>query len=153
MSISGPQPVAAIPSGSATSSGAMNSGVPPGSVGSKKKHARLKSISFTGEVDDLHSGPSLGKDQATEMVQDFFKPAAARRLSQGNHSYDDLNMPDSVKNAMCQAANSQLELCCVHEWPRTFQHPGNRCCNMPKLPSGDVLADDASAQRLTCSQR
>ncbi|KAA6416635.1 MAG: hypothetical protein FRX49_12394 [Trebouxia sp. A1-2] len=55
MSISGPQPVAAIPSGSATSSGAMNSGVPPGSVGSEKKHARLKSISFTGDVDDLHS--------------------------------------------------------------------------------------------------
>ena len=58
MSTSGPQPEAAIPSGSETNSGAMNSGVPPGSVGSKKKHARLKSISLIGEVEDLQGQAS-----------------------------------------------------------------------------------------------
>mmetsp|Transcript_12817 Transcript_12817/g.32396 ORF Transcript_12817/g.32396 Transcript_12817/m.32396 type:complete len:274 (-) Transcript_12817:202-1023(-) len=49
MSTSPPTPFSETPCGSRTISGATNSGVPPGSVGTWKNVARLKSISLMGD--------------------------------------------------------------------------------------------------------
>ena len=45
-----------------------------------------------------------------------FEHAAGGRWFQGNHSYDDSNVADIVKSAVCLAVTSPAELCCVHEW-------------------------------------
>lgn len=49
-------PDLATSSGLAISSGAMNSGVPQGSAGCRKKTAKLKSISLIGASGALHRG-------------------------------------------------------------------------------------------------
>jgi hypothetical protein len=61
-----PQPAALMACGRLTSSGARNSGVPPGSVGVWKKELSPKSTSFSGEDRDLKGG---GGGRATTRVE------------------------------------------------------------------------------------
>lgn len=65
MSTSPPIPCSATPFGSLTTSGATNSGVPPGSVGTWKKVARLKSISLMGDSLSLRRSVSKLQTQHT----------------------------------------------------------------------------------------
>lgn len=75
-------PVLATSSGLAISSGAMNSGVPQGSAGCRKKTARLKSISLMGASTALV--PKHPSHQVVWIVQQphdhhtYFRPKSLR---------------------------------------------------------------------------